>query len=435
MATKTRISPDDLIGLQTETARLCNEDTGLLRQRMGNLREEAAEILSTAKREGRLITSDEQESWSRLMRESDRIADMPVPMRIMRDRPMTESVEREPHESTVYRFIDATGKPVHVLGPKDRLTDLPGRNGKRHQSLSLGKAIIGLATGQWKNAKAEKLQMAESGNSTGGYLVQDSFWREIIDFARNQTAVIRAGAVTVPWEGSDRLVMARVAADPTFAVVGENAEIPKQGMTFDQIGFSAYKIATIISMSRELAADAPNAPAMIEQTLAKAFAVELDRLALVGSGSAEPNGLLNYTGVNSTDEIGAISWEGVHDAAIEVQNRNFSPSGYICSPTIGGDLDIVTTGNGINASKNWLGAPPSLKTAPRYTTKNCPDANLFIGDWSQFAIALRQGALLEVTTTGGDAFKNHQLWIKLTFRGDVGCFNANAFQILKGITT
>ena len=335
----------------------------------------------------------------------------------------------QPEEMTS-RFIDASGNPVHVLSPREKFTDLPTKSGER--SLSLGKLIVGMATGNWRNAADEKLAMAEGQNSTGGFLFGDSFSRTVIDFARNRSAVIKAGGRTVTWENSDRLVMARVAADPVFEVKEENAELTERNLTFEQIGFTAHKIGCLISMSRELASDAPNAAEIVQETLGRALATELDRIALVG---VQPNGLLNYTGIESTDSVGAILWEDIHNAAITVQNNNFDPTAYICSPTIGGDLDIICGGDGTNASKVWLGPPPSLNNIPRYTTKNCPDANLFVGDWTQFVFGLRQDAQLEMTTTGGDSFKKHQLLIKITWRGDVGCLNALAFHALRGITT
>ena len=288
-----------------------------------------------------------------------------------------------------------------------------------------------MITGNWKNARAEKLAMAEGQNSTGGFLFGDSFSRTVIDYARNQAAVVKAGAATVPWSGSDQLIMARVYADPTFQVVPENTEFTERTLTFDAISFTANKIGCLISMSRELAEDASNAAAIVEQTLSRALATEIDRIALVGSGRAEPDGLLNYTSVSSTDSIGAIAWQDPHNAVVAVQNGNFEPSGYICSPTIGGDLDIILA----STSGNWLSAPPSMANCPRFKTKNCPDANLFVGQWDQLAIGLRQDALLEVSTTAGNAFAKHQVWIKITWRGDIGVFNSAAFHVLKGITT
>ena len=368
------------------------------------------------------------------MSEYERIGDMPGPEPI-RDQVRLDGYADESQTSRAGEFIDQHGRRLHALRPTERLADLPLAGNKTFHPLSLGKAICGLATGKWDGARAEKLAMGEAGNATGGYLVGEAFSKTIIDAARAQARVVQAGALTLLWEGSDTLTIARVETDPVFTVVPENTTIPESAITFTRVGFSAYKIATLLKLSRELAEDAPNAAQLVEQVLVRSFAAELDRLALVGSGSDEPNGLLNYTDIQATDSVGAIAWEDVHAAKVAVETRNHQPTGYIASPTIAGDLDLITGGDGATIAKSWLGAPPSLSTMPRYSTTNCPNANLFIGDWSQFVIAIRTGALVEMTTTGGDAFAKHELQVKLTFRGDVGCLHAGAFHVLKGITT
>ena len=77
------------------------------------------------------------------------------------------------------------------------------------------------------------------------------------------------------------MIMARIAKDPTFELVAENAQIPDSDINFDQVRFYAKKIACLVRLSRELAEDAPNAATLIEETLGRALAVELDRMALV----------------------------------------------------------------------------------------------------------------------------------------------------------
>lgn len=415
--------------LQSETGRTCRT-TAQLQARYADLKERAHSLTSNARRQGRDTSGAERVELSALLAEADRIGSMPTP-EPYRDQPDVAGQSLAPAAG----LVDQHGHRLHALRPNERFTDLPLPDNKGFHPLSIGKAIVGLATGQWANARAERLAMAEGGNAAGGYLVGEAFSKSVIDAARAQARVVQAGAITIPWENSDTLSIARVESDPTFKVVAENTLIPESSVTFGRVQFSAYKIACLLSLSRELAEDAPNAAQLVEQILTKSFAVELDRLALVGSGSAEPNGLLNYTGVESTDSIGAIEWEDLHAAAVEVRGRNFEPTGYICSPTIAGDLDLITSGDGTNAAKMWLGPPPSLTQVPRYSSTNCPNANLFVGDWTQMAIALRTDATIEATTSGGNAFEKHQLLIKLTFRGDFGCLHSGAFHVLKGITT
>lgn len=425
--------------LARETDALCGNATMKRLARFNELQYAAMKKLETAKSEGRHLTPEEALTYESLSVEVERLAAEPKnALPSSSEQPGGDYFGGGPGGGAQY--VDQHGVGVRMLKPSERLTDAMLSRGREIGDtpvapLSLGKAIIGLATSKWDGAERERLAMAAGGNAVGGYLVGDEFSSTVIDYARNHAAVIKAGGITIPWDGSDTLLMARVSADPTFAVVGENETISEQAMTFSNRRFTANKIACIVAMSRELAEDSENAAELVETTIAKALGTELDRLGLVGSGSQEPNGLLLYTGIQKTDSIGAIAWEDVHAAAIAVETNNFTPNAYITSPTVGGNLDIQVSGDGANAAKTWLGHPPSLDDVPRFSTNNCPDANLFIGDWSQFIFAIRQDAMIEVTTTGGDSFSKHQLLVKCTFRGDVGCLDETAFHVLTGITT
>jgi HK97 family phage major capsid protein len=404
----------------------------LLQARIEELHSRVDGVLAVADLQRRQLTDAEVAECNLLTAERDRVGRMTCGRIVKPTQPMGFGGDFRRHETSLNRFVDQHGQEIVMLRPDEKLMDLPSGDGP---SLSLGKTIRGMVTGKWDHAQAERLSMAEGSNVYGGYLVQDKMWRQIVDYARNRSAVIKAGALTIPFSESDTLVMARVKADPTFEVVGENAAMTERSLTFERLTFTPQKIGCWISGSRELFEDAPNTAPIVEQTLARAIGVELDRIALEGTGSSEPNGLLNYTGLESTGTIGAIAWEDVHAAAVEVRDNNFEPTGYICSPTIGGDLDIITSGDGTNSAKLWLGPPPSLNGVKRFTTKNCSDANLYLGQWDQFAIALRQDAMIEVSTTAGDAFKKHQVFVKITMRADVGALHIAAFHALTGITT
>jgi HK97 family phage major capsid protein len=397
---------------------------------MAELDERRHAMLSQARRDGRTLSEAEQADWATIDAEHERIGNMPSPLAFRPDSPRQEGHQPD---APAARFLTSDGKTVYALRPNEQIADLPRAEGRVTQPLSLGKALVGLVSGRWDGARAERLAMAEGGNSVGGYLVPEAMMTGVIDLARAQSAVIRAGAITLPWpSASDELVMARVASAPTFQVVAENTEIPESDVTFDQVRFSAKKIAGLVTMSRELAEDAPNAAALVETTLAKALAAELDRQALLGVGNTEMNGLLNWPGVATTESVGAVEWLDIHNAAVLVRTRNYEPGGYITSPTIAGDLDIIQA----DTAGTWLGAPPSLQGVRRFESTNCPDADIFMGDWSQFVYAIRTDARVELTTTGGDkTFEKHQVKIKITWRGDVNALNRNAFQVLTGVTT
>jgi HK97 family phage major capsid protein len=334
---------------------------------------------------------------------------------------------------------DRNGSAFFSLTNKQRLVDIPRERGTPSAGeLSFGKTVCAWLTGDWSRAREEKKFLAAlstDSNQAGGILIPIELSKSIIDIARNATRVIQAGAQTVLM-GSDHLVMPRLKTDPTPAFVGENVEITSQDVTFDSVNLVARKMAILMTMSRELVEDSVSLPAFLEQVMGKAMALEFDRVALLGDGgSGEPVGLLNADSVTSTGIGGAIAWSDVHDAVIRCRADNYEPTAIIASPTIQGDLDVLQSGDGSTSAALWQGPPPSITEIPRYSTSNCPDANFFIGDFKMLALGIRSGPMIEVSTEAGDAFKKHQLLLKITQRFDVSVMDPKAFEVATGITT
>jgi HK97 family phage major capsid protein len=123
----------------------------------------------------------------------------------------------------------------------------------------------------------------------------------VIDLARNRTVVFRAGAQTVPMT-SQTLALARLTSEGTPAWKTENAAITTADMVFDRVTFTARTLVRLITLSVELFEDAdPSSEDVIARAFAGQMAVELDRVALLGTGTPpEPRGVLNQSGVTLT---------------------------------------------------------------------------------------------------------------------------------------
>jgi HK97 family phage major capsid protein len=332
------------------------------------------------------------------------------------------------------RWIDKEGRTVRAFAPEEKLADAaPSRFGP---DLGVGDAIVASITGNWKKYPSDfRAALGESAPSTGGVLVPAELSSSLIDYARNNTAVVSSGVITVLMQ-SQSLDMARQVSDPSFSVVGENESMADSEITFDAISFVARKIGCVITLSRELAEDAPNIGQAVERVLGLALASEIDRQCLVGdSGNGEVIGLLNTTNVGSTAVDGAATWEMLHVAATGVRVANHQPSSFVLNPVIAGDLEILASGDGTNSAKLWLGPPPGVANLVPFATPNCPLADGFIGDFAKAALGVRSEALIEMSNTAGNAFAKHQVLIKITMRWDFAALHGAAFHVLTGITS
>lgn len=277
--------------------------------------------------------------------------------------------------------------------------------------------------------------LSEGVNPNGGYLVPSELMPGFVDLARAQPVLIAAGAATVMM-GSETLTIPQLATDATVNTVAENTTIPATNMTFSACQLTAYKLASRVEVSRELFEDATELAAQqLTVAMARNMASQIDYFGLRGNGSAQPLGLLNKEGLEETGSVGAITWEDVAGAVLEVRKNNHTPTGVILSPTIHHDLMLLLTGDGSTSEKNWLMAPPTVTDKTMWTSTHMPDTDLIVGDFRNFVIGMRNQVAIEGTTSGGDAFADHQVWLKCFARVAFGQYDLSAFHALRGITT
>jgi HK97 family phage major capsid protein len=123
----------------------------------------------------------------------------------------------------------------------------------------------------------------------------------VIDLARNASVVNRAGATTVP-TASVSLKLARLTSEGSPAWKTENAAITDADMVLDSVTFTPRTLVRSVKLPVELFEDAdPSSEGVIARSFAAQIGLELDRVALLGTGTApEPRGVVNQSGVTLT---------------------------------------------------------------------------------------------------------------------------------------
>lgn len=341
--------------------------------------------------------------------------------------PVHKASLASPLQADPMRWQDQrTGKEIRVLRKDQKFADM---HRDQPEPLSLGRAIRAMIVGDWNGAEAEQRVMSTSANPSAGFLVPNPLAANVIDLARSLSVIVRAGGVTIPMEAST-LDIARVATDAAMEVKAENIAFTERDVVFDRVTLTAYTIGTEIVMSRELAADAPNAVQVIEQTIAAKLAERLDFFGLQGTGSAQPTGLINSSGVNTTS-VGTLDYTFLLTALKEVEIDNYQPNALVLSPTSWDILRVLLVAAEAN---HYATAPPAIAALTPFSTNGMTDTDGVIGDFTKFIIGLRQAPMIEVTTDGGNnAFGKHQMRIKITWRGDFALANPTAFTVLDSI--
>jgi HK97 family phage major capsid protein len=271
-------------------------------------------------------------------------------------------------------------------------------------------------------------------NHLGGFLVPEQLFGGLIDLARAKSVLAAAGMRTLLMS-TDSLLIPTVESDVTPALRGENDAIAESNPTFGAIRMVAKNAGVLTKVSRELAEDAPELLAeQLGMLLVKAMVTTMDQWGLDGTGGVQPEGLYMATGIGTTGTIGQIDWTDVNAAAVAIRKLNHEPNAVILSPERYADLFNTETGDGINSARGWLDIPPSLRNLQFLQTTNNSDTKAMVGDFTRYAMGLRSSPLVEATTTGGDAFGNHQVHVKITCRFDFAPLDASAFHSLTGLT-
>lgn len=251
----------------------------------------------------------------------------------------------------------------------------------------------------------EERALSEGTNSQGGFTVPVEMHKELIDRVRNRAVAFKAGARIVDMT-SEKATIARLETDPVAAWRLENANIAEGDPTFGSVTLQARSLAVLVRVSRELLEDSLNIESALYNALQSALALELDRVALFGTGTApEPRGVFNAAGIQSYSmgANGAViaNYAPLIQASQLLATQNAEPTAMIMAArtqhTIGGLVD--STGQPLNMPKLLEGyrqlrtnAVPVNQT--QGTSNDC--SSIVVGDFRQLYIGVRQGLRIEV---------------------------------------
>jgi len=336
---------------------------------------------------------------------------------------------------------------VRVLAPGDKLADVASRSlpeGIRADELSLGRAIRALVLNDWSQAKAERAVMVEGTSGLGGILVPEPMSASVLDLARNKAVVMQAGASTIPMTSST-LKLCKTTQDVTAYWRAEGTAITASDMAFESMTMTAKVLAALVTVSVELLEDAGNVQGLIEASIAQALALELDRVALFGSGtSPEPLGLYGTSGVQTVD-MGATAgaaftnFDPFINAQGKLLNVNAVPGAIVYAPRTATALALLK-----DTTNQPLVAPAGYASATKLTSNQIPvnqthgtasNASVaFTGEWNNLLVGMRTGLTLEASrVAGADAFSKMLVAIRCYLRADIAVARPNHFAMITGI--
>lgn len=420
----------------------------LRRQRHENTRA-ARKILDDAEDAGRDLTAEESAEFDRLIAEADQLEVRVRHHEYGTDPNRTldscefewEGPSRTPSGGQGLTLRTADGRTIRAAEPGESFasvapvgqSDVTGV-GSDVSDLSLGRTLIASLTGDWSGAEREwqaRDQLIAS-DPAGGYLIQPAMSNLLIDQAREQTVLVRAGARTVPLSTTETRIVT-VDSDPTAGWRGELEQLPATDVGFGQLLLSPRTLGAIVTLSQELVEDAANAPEAIENALRDAVSVQLDRALFRGvpENAWLANGVLEHENVN---RIAAgrvqLSYDHVLQGIRDVSVANGAANASIVHPRDQFNLDTST-----DANNQYLQPPaPYQQQLTRKLvsnqvptdqddsgTANNDESSAVVGNFASAYVLLgmRNQFRIEASREAGDAFERLGLKVRIWGRFDI----------------
>jgi HK97 family phage major capsid protein len=306
--------------------------------------------------------------------------------------------------------------------------------------ITLGGVCRAMAIGGGSPAVRNALSIGT--DSAGGYTVPVLLSATLIDALRARCTVFTAGAQTLVLDGGKSTTLAAISGDPTAAWKSEGAAVATSDMTFSPVTLTPKTLAVIVTASRELVDDSINLDQALTISIAAAFAQELDRVALLGSGTApQPKGIVNVAGIGSysmgTNGAAIANYDPFVQALAILRGANAQdPTAVIINPRT--DLEI----NLLKDSQNRpLGRPKAIENLPFLVTSKLPinetqgssstACHAIMGNFEELLIGMR--AALRIEFLREMYAGNLQYGFLAYLRADVAVKHAASFCSIVGI--
>lgn len=430
----------------------------MLNEKRKQLSAQATEILTRAQTEKRELTSEEAQSF-------DRIAADMESLRSRSDQLVQFESDLASADAAL-RAANGTGTGTDVRGG-DFVFEATGKRAgvRKGEAFRSHELVSGhrepnedFALAQFGNLG----QLVRSLTTSGGSAVVPSVWAaQLIDLARNNSAVMQAGATLVPMDAAT-VKIGRLTGDPTAAFRTEASAITASDPTFDNVTLTAQTMSCLVKGSLEWFQDADNADQIVKQAIGKAMALKLDQAALYGgitSGSGSinlatppnPRGVLaallavlpanvlgataGVTATNGTTQTPATFYGEVLDTIYKVRAGNEEPNGMLW----GAKLARLYAG-AADTTNQPLRAPADVEGLEKFVTNQIPTytqgalataTDLFVADWTQLLVGQRLGVTIQVLTELYAA--TGEIGIVAHWRGDVQPARPAAFSVFRAL--
>lgn len=352
----------------------------------------------------------------------------------------SRGVDRKPGQAPLNMGAVVRGL---LLGGLDEASAWKGADRERQIGLAGREALRSLPDG-------ERGRVASvSSNGNGGYTVPPDFQTEYIDLLSARAVLTQAGVTNIQGIQGSPFQIPRLTGGTTASYIAETGTaITDSTPTWDQPSGTPHLLTGAVKVTRRLAAlSAVAIQGVVNKRLGLDLALKQDETGLIGAGGAPvPDGILTQAAANITNLAAVPDVDDLYDMLyrLEAANANTDSNtvGFVMHPRTWNGLRKLRDldGRGLITPDPTVKARFSMLGFPVYRTTQIPingnalggsnESRIFLGDWSDLW-HLWWGVMgIEVSNVAGDAFLNHQVWVKAFLEDDWLAAHVNSFQIL-----
>ena len=338
----------------------------------------------------------------------------------------------------------STGDWTHAGLEREVSQELVRQRGRKSEGLVI----------PWSALGSNQRDLNTGGFTEGGALVAQQYMAgDFIDLLRKKCRVMALGATQLTGLVGN-VVIPKLSSASSASWLQEGAEIPASQPDFGQVKLSPKTLAARVILSRRLLLQgAPGAEMLVRNDLANIIGVELDRVAINGSGiGQEPTGIINSANIGSVvggTNGAALTWQQCVDliAAVESNNAENASSAFLVNAKTKSKLlatskaantaemvwEYLDNGEGRIAGYRAV----SSNNVPGGLTKGTAAGTcsaLIFGSFSELIIGM-WGPGIEVLTNPYSHFATGDVEVRVMLDCDIANRHPEAFAVMKDAIT
>ena len=387
---------------------------------------EMLQMIETAEKENRSLSSEENKRFSALEKQIEQIdADFEKEGLTMEEveaqlediKTRSKNAEGSLTNSNEYKSLKRrTENPMEVRGYRGN-----ERIGKHDSDVTIGDLIVGYVTGKPRNS-----QVRESMNTTGsGILVPTELYKNVIDQIRDTNFL---NEVTIYPMSTKSLIIPKVIGDPLAHFKEENAEIIESSPVFSGVTLTAKPLYMMTSISLELIEGSGlDIGIAVSNIISASMRQAVQTFMLHGGDPLGFDGILNDPNINKVDST-TIDYASIGAGIRAINTNNGQANGLVYNSGDAMDLELLTNANG-----DFIQPPNFMQNLNKFTVSGALEENqALVGQFDSIAWGiLSDGGLQIDIDKSGDAFKKGQIKIRARINSDFQLTNPKLLSYIR----